>query len=137
MLRAAVLLRVALVVLLVSLGLLYAYGYAVGRHAVVIAPVLAPYRTPLHLAGLVGALPVLAGVEVAFDLSTVVERGGAASTVLHRFSLAGRDHTAGCLSRRSGRLVVGTGHLLAPGCATSGAKDMYRRIAEIPAPLRS
>jgi hypothetical protein len=80
MIRTAVLLRGCLVLVLLLVGLVDAYGYVVGRDAVVMAPVLAPHRAPLYLALFVGALLVLAGVRVAFDLTALVGRGETFST---------------------------------------------------------
>jgi hypothetical protein len=74
------LLRVLLVMLLAGLVMASGLLYIVSLDLAAVYPELAHLRLPIYFAVLVGAVPVVMGVKVVFDLLGVVDQGEAFST---------------------------------------------------------
>ena len=74
------LLRVLLVMLLAGLVMASGLLYIVSLDLAAVYPELAHLRLPIYFAVLVGAVPVVMGVKVVFDLLSVVDQGEAFST---------------------------------------------------------
>jgi hypothetical protein len=74
------LLRVLLVMLLAGLVMASGLLYIVRLDLAAVYPELAHLRLPIYFAVLVGAVPVVMGVKVVFDLLGVVDQGEAFST---------------------------------------------------------
>jgi hypothetical protein len=80
MTQEARLLRVLLVMLLAGLVMASGLLYIVSLDLAAVYPELAHLRLPIYFAVLVGAVPVVMGVKVVFDLLRVVDQGEAFST---------------------------------------------------------